>query len=224
MPKSKTLNFFYPLIHILIAVFLLIAFLKAAQNVAQTFMVASMSALTNLQPQPYDYFLELSIHQQEPDKNKIHCYVDYYEHLLEIFPSLWEAYGMLGYCYHYLGDEEKAIKYLNFAINHCPEIFWNYYNLAAIYIEKHRYDEASALLQKARRISPATSLKRFFSSQMIYLPLLVPDEKKAISYAASHFQEGFQVSGMIEDIINHLGNSQKAQEAIKQFQPKLYAF
>ena len=220
--KLKLLLF--PAANILMGGFLLSVFFIAGQNVFQTFRVANIAALNYLQPQPTDYFLELYARQESPDKNKIHCYVDYYEHLLQVFPNLWDAYGILGYCFHYLNDDPQAIKFLKIAIQNYPDFFWNYYNLAAIYINESRYQEASDLLRKALGVPPMTNLKKMFTSPMVYLPLLVIDEEKSIVYTVGHIKQTYRSVFALAKILNQMGDSQEAREVMKKIKLELYAF
>ena len=44
--------------------------------------------------------------------------------------------------------------FLKTAILHYPDYFWNYYNLAAIYINQSRYQEAALVLQKGLKVDP----------------------------------------------------------------------
>ena len=217
----KTL--FSPAINITVAILLSSVFFIAGQNVVQTFAVADMVAISYLQPQPPDYLLGLGIHQTVPDKNKVHCYVDYYEHMLKVFPDVWDVYGMLGYCYHYLNDDTKAIRYFKTAIEHYPNYFWDYYDLAVIYIHESRYKEASALLLNALNIPLLTSFKRMFMSP-IYLSLLGTDQKAAVAYTAKHLEEKYRSSSVLLQILNQTGNDTGAQEALKKSDPELYAF
>lgn len=222
--KKPLKTFLFPAANVLIGIFLLSAFFIAGQNVVQTFSVANITSLGNLQPQPTDYFLELNAHQSTPDKNEIHCYADYYEHMLEVFPNLWDAYGILGYCYHYLNDDPKAIKFLKIAIQNYPDYFWNYYNLAAVYVNESRYQEASDVLQKALNVPPMASLKTMFTSRMVYLPLLDADEKKSLAYTARHLKEMYRSCFVLAQILNQTGNSEEFQEVLRKFKPELYAF
>jgi len=212
-------------INILVAIFLLSLFFIAGQNVVQTFTVANTAALNNLKPEPMDYFWELNIHHAALDRNKIRTYADYYEHLLQVYPFLWDAYGVVGYCYHYLNDDPKAIKFLKIAIQHDPEYFWNYYNLAIIYFNESRYQDTASLLQEAFKISPKVSFYRMFKSEYVYVPLLSgPNEKIVFEDAATHLREVYQSSVVLMQILNQSKNSQEQQEALGRLNPVLYAF
>jgi len=216
--------FLSPISNILVAIFLLSAFFIAGQNIAQTFAVADMTALNILKPQQMDYLWKFNTHQAALNKHKIHFYKDYYGHLLKVFPSLWDAYGVLGYCYHYLDDDTKAIESLKMAIQKDPDYFWNYYDLAAIDINESRYQEASSLLQKALRVDPMTSLKRTFTSQWVYLPLLPPDVKGDFAITASHLQKTLQTCFLLTRLLNQAQDNKAVQGALKKIDLELYAF
>jgi len=210
--------------YILLALFLLCVFFAAGKNVVQTFAVADMAALNNLVPQPMDYLWELNTRREAPDRNKIRIYADYYEHLIHVFPSLWDAYGVLGYCYHYLNDDPKAIKYLTMAIKEHPDNFWNYYNLAAIDINGSRYHEALGTLRTALGLPAISSIKRIFTSQYVYLPLLEPGDKEALGLCAKHLNEMYKSAFVIAQILNQAAVNNEAQEMMRKIKPELYAF
>ncbi len=214
----------FPLANILVALFLSSAFYIAGENVVQTFAVADMAALNNLAPQPADYIWELNTRRAALDRNKIRVYADYYEHLLEVFPGLWDAYSMLGYCYHYLNDDPKAIRFFTAAIKGYPGNFWDHYNLAAIYINESRYQEALVELRGALGLPLISSVKRMFTSQFVYLPLLEPGEKESLAYSVKHLNEMYKSGFVIAQILNQAANNKEAQEMMKRIKPQLYAF
>jgi tetratricopeptide (TPR) repeat protein len=215
---------FFKTLNILLALFLLGLFFIAGQNVIQTFRVADMAALNNLVPQPLSYFRDLNTGRAVLDKDKIRVYADYYEHLIKVFPGLWDAYSMLGYCYHYLNDDPRAIRYLTTAIKGYPDYFWDYYDLAAIYINESRYQEALSALHKALDLPPMTSLKRTFTSQFVFLPLIGTGDKGALSYSAIHLGEAYKSSFIIAQILSRTESSTTARGMMKRIKPELYAF
>ena len=222
--KKLLKDLVFPGANILIGIFLLAIFFIAGQNIAQTFTVANMTALNNLRPNPINYFWELNIRKAPLERNKIRYYTDYYEHLLQVFPSIRDAYGLLGYCYHYLNDDPKAIRFLKMANRYYPDYFWNYYNLAVIYINESRYQEASELLQKALKVDPMTSLKNMFASQMVYWPLLEKGEKKVVVVASLHLKEAYQTSFVLMKILNQTVYQKEMPAIMKRIHPELYAF
>ena len=217
-------SFLFPTANILVALFLLSVFFIAGQNIIQTFAVANMAALNNLRPQPTDYFRELNAHQATLDKNKIRTYADYYEHLLQVFPNLWDVYGILGYCYHYLNDDPKAIRFLKIAVKNYPDFFWNYYNLAAIYINESRFQEAYGVLRKALSMPLGNSLKSMFTSRFVYLPLLEPVDKKTLEDLEKHLYEVYRSTFVIVQVFNQAGNNEEALDVMNKLKLELYAF
>lgn len=205
LPFKKLLKVsLFPAANIFIGIFLLGAFFTAGRNIVQTFRVADMTALAYLRPNPINYFWELNIHHAPLDTNKVRYYADYYEHLLQVFPGLRDAYGLLGYCYHYLNDDPKAIKFLKMGVGFDPDYFFNYYNLAVIYIKGSRYPEASDVLQKALKVDPMTSLKKMLASTWVYLPLLGPNERETFVISAQHTKEAYQLGFFLKQILGQM--------------------
>jgi len=225
MTAEKFLNStFFKAVNILIAFLLLAVFFIAGQNTIETFKVARMSAMSNLVPQDMDYLWELNIHQAPLDRGKIHLVVDYYEQLLKVFPSLWEIDGILGYCYHELNDDPKAIQYLKIAVQNYPNYFWNYYNLAVIYIHESRYEEAADLLQKALTLDPAKSIKNMVSSTYGYWPLLEGHQQEISKASTNHLKDFYHLSGILEILLDRTIGNPQGQEKIKELHLELYAF
>ena len=102
------------------------------------------------------------------DKNLIRSWADYYENLLQVFPEFADAYGILGYCYHYLGNDMKAEAFFKKAIDGKPDYFWYSYDLAILYIKDRHYHESQVLLQKAIQLDPQASLKDLVFSAILY--------------------------------------------------------
>ena len=225
VPFKKLLkDLVFPGANILVGILLTGIFIFAGRNISQTFAVANMTALNYLRPYPIGYLWDLNIHHAQLDKNKIRCFADYYEHLLQAFPSLRDAYGILGYCYHYLNDDPKAINFLKTAIQNDPDYFWNYYNLAVIYINESRYQEATDLLQRALQVNPMTSFKRMAMSSWVYAPLLGSDQKEIVVRSLQHLNETYRLIFIIEQILKHIQDKKEAQEMMKRFHLEIYAF
>lgn len=224
-PSQRSLkSFLFPAVNILAAILLLTGFLIAGQSVAQTFIVAKMTSLNNLKPNQIDYLWELNIRHAPVDPNKIRCFADYYEHLIEVFPEIREAYGVLGYCYHYLNDDPKAIKFLKLAVQNNPDYFWNYYDLSVIYISESRYQEALEWMQKALKVDPKNSFKRMISSPWVYEPLLGTDGKEIYLYTAKHLQAQYQYGFLLEQLLMHMEYGKNAREILSKLHPEIYAF
>ena len=225
MPLFKRLKvFLFPAVNIFLGLFLLSVFYIAGQSVVQTLPVARMSALKYLEPRPLDYFWNLSFRDGNINKSLMRYYADYYEHLLEAYPGVREAYGILGYCYHHLGEDDKAIVYLNKAIAYNPHFIWNYYNLAAININHSRYQDAFDLFQKARSLDIHESLLMELVSPVVYTPLLSAGGRDARQAVQRHLQMCSKVSGEFVQILNQMPTTKNLEQDLKKLKLELYAF
>jgi tetratricopeptide (TPR) repeat protein len=214
----------FKVFNVILAFFLLGIFFVSGQNITQTFKVASMTALVNLKPQPIEYLWQVNNGQAPIETNKIRCYADLYEHMLQVFPDLWEAYSVLGYCYHYLGNDAKAIEYLKTAIAHEPLYAWNYYNLATIYLNEGRYDEALAVYEELQTTIPKDTLRIIFNSQWVYLPLVEVGGKDALALSAQHLKRFYRGSFAIMELLQQRENNKGVDEMLKKIKMELHAF
>jgi tetratricopeptide (TPR) repeat protein len=222
--KKPLKTFLFPAANILLFIFLLTAFFMAGQNVLEVFPAAPMAALNYLQPQPLDYLWELNNYEAPMDINKIRYYKDYFEHLIQVFPSLRDAYGLIGYCYHYLGDDTQAIDDLQKAIAANPIYTWNYYNLALIYIDQYRYREASSLLEKLQLLDAQKSIKRMFASKYVYEPLLGNNDQDALAPVVQHLKISYRVSFVLANALDQMPVREDARAAVKRMKLELHAF
>lgn len=98
---------------------------------------------------PLNYFHALTRGEAPVDEAKLRRYVRYYRTVLEVLPDDDAARGMLGYCYYYLGDKDRAIRHLEMAVSDNKYYFWFDYTLALLYYQKGEYARAAELLQAA---------------------------------------------------------------------------
>lgn len=213
-----------PVTNILIGLCLITGFYAAGRSIVETYPVARVASLTNFAPASWDYFWKLNIQNAPMDKKRVLYYTDYYEHLLAVYPSLRDAYGVLGCCYHYLGDDNKAVLYLKKAIAFNPSFSWNYYNLAVLYIYQSRYREAGPLLLQLLQVEPQKSLQMMFASPYVYAPLLAAGGKDALAGAARHLNLSYKVSYDLLQFISPLADRDKAGAVLKKMQLELYVF
>ncbi len=98
--------------------------------------------------------------------------VFFYNKLNEYIPSLHaevfypDSYAMLGYCYYYLGDIDKAEYYYKKAIKLNPVYIWFYHNLGIIYFHKGEYEKASNMFKHAIDTIPEINMKVISSSRI----------------------------------------------------------
>ena len=209
-----------------VTIFLLYSFFITAKFVVQDFTYANMSALNYLKPHPIGYLWDLTFLADNPvvDKNKIRCYLDYYEELLKLFPCLWEDYGVLGYCYFYLGEQDKAIEFLKRGITLSPHCFVNYYNLAMIYIQQSHYHQAADLLHRGLNEPAVKTLTFLTNSQMVYLPLVEAHLKSESGLLAQHIYQIYQSAFFMEEKLNQIDGNDVLKQLVNKIASRLYAF
>src|SRR5689334_11657915 len=99
----------FQIANILLSLSLIIFFIVQAYGIVKTFPTAQMSGLVRLRPTPMNYFWDLNVSNVSVNQDQIHYYTYYYEELHKLLPNVTDVYGILGYCYHYLGDDSKAV-------------------------------------------------------------------------------------------------------------------
>jgi tetratricopeptide (TPR) repeat protein len=88
----------------------------------------------------------------EADRSKpesLNEYLAYYRLINEYFPELSDAYGMLGYCYFYLGELEKSREAFLKARELNKQYFWFSYDLGMVNLKLNKLDEAKMSLNEA---------------------------------------------------------------------------
>ncbi len=96
--------------------------------------------------------------EKSPDKltsEGLNEFLDYYEHVIQYMPKWAGAYGMLGFCHYYLGDQEKAISFYKKAIDVEPRFFWSYFNIGVMHFKNGNYEKSVGAFENAmERNSP----------------------------------------------------------------------
>jgi tetratricopeptide (TPR) repeat protein len=93
------------------------------------------------------------------DKEKLGPYIRYYEKVLEYSPRIAEASILLGSCYYYAGDKEKAVLFYEEAVQKAPRFFWPTYNLGVIYFKDGLFEKAVESFLSALSVQPDVSRK-----------------------------------------------------------------
>jgi tetratricopeptide (TPR) repeat protein len=147
----------------------------------------------NRQMPDFQYLAQIARAPGRFDPVRMKDYVRYYQRVVEYFPSMGEAWGMLGFCYHfYDGKTQQAIEAYEKAIQCNPRFFWFYYNLGSLHYQQGDYAKAVRMLEAAIKQDFAQSAKFILSSQYIYrqtrnaLSLNHPRDLKA------QFQRGYE--------------------------------
>jgi tetratricopeptide (TPR) repeat protein len=217
-------NFLFPAANILLSIFLLIVFWKAGRGILETYPIAQQSALGHLQPQPLTYMWDMNINNAAIDTNMINEYKDYYSYLLKIDPSQKDAYTILGYCYHYLGNDTKAIAYFKKAILNNPDYSWNYYDLMIIYFTQSRFEECYVMLKNLQQVNPQKSLRVMFTSQEIFLPLLGAGDKDAMLNSIAHLKLSYTISSFIMHELIKVKSGGQLESSVTNMKLNIYVF
>ena len=126
--------------------------------------------LTNLDYQSFAYLAQTP--PQNLTQEKLKDYVYFYKNLNGYLPEKSDALEILGYCYYYSGETDKALRAYQKTIRLNANSFEAHYNLAIIYYQKGDYDKARELLEKALAIAPEKALHNIRSSKIVYQSIL----------------------------------------------------
>lgn len=85
-------------------------------------------------------------------------YLAYYLKTGEMYPNLKEIYPFVGFFYAKGEQYTSAIEAYETAIQHNPQYFWSYYNLAVLYRRNGELRKSNALIQRALELKPQVTL------------------------------------------------------------------
>jgi len=207
--------------NVLIGLLLIISFLIGINHILQTVRPARFFSMGALKPQPMDYIWKINIRHAPVDKNLIRYYADYYENLLQVFPQSADAHGVLGFCYHYLGDDQKAKESFKKAIQGDPDYFWYYYDLAILNINDHDYHASLELLLNAIQLKPQTNIQVLAASSIL-VPLL-PSASPLNDFVV-HLNQGYEQGLFLLKILNSALPEGRMEDVFKQMKLELYVF
>jgi len=131
-----------------------------------------LTTLNRLRPN-FDYLVSAMTEEKDIDRKRIEKYLFYFKSILDVVGPRADVYGLLGYCYGLLGENQKAIEFYQKAEALNPRFFWFHYNLATLYFRENRYKEA---LGEARlSLQQGTiddNLNFIYKSYRVYLPII----------------------------------------------------
>src|SRR3989338_9562781 len=84
---------------------------------------AMVVTLNHLIPS-FDGIVELMENRGRANGERLKEYINYYQQIVEYIPQNADAYGMLGFCYYYLGKHEEALASYKKAAQFNPHSFW----------------------------------------------------------------------------------------------------
>ena len=129
-----------------------------------------LKALNRVVPESME---DLVVFSEDPRAEKaavVGKYMLYFKTAVKILPKAASAHGMLGYCFYYQGDKDKALRYYRKAVALEPDFFWFYYDLGVMYLDRGMCRQAALVLEKAVAASPENTL-RFMHASKIYITL-----------------------------------------------------
>lgn len=214
-------NLLFQAANALIGLLLIIIFSVGINHILQTIRPARFFSMGALKPQPMDYIWKINIQHAPVDKNLIRYYADYYENFLQVFPQSADAHGMLGFCYHYLGNDQKAKESFKRAILGDPDYFWYYYDLAILNINDHDYPASLELLLHAIQLKPQTYIQVLAASSAL-VPLL--PSPPPLHDLIVHLDQGYKQSFLLLKILDPALPKGRREDILKQMTLELYVF
>lgn len=143
-------------------------------------------------PISYRHLVGLSENFEKCDPIELRRYIHYYKFLAVSMPSRHEAYGMLGFCYYYLGKERQAVAFYQKAKALNKDYFWYYYNLGFISYKNGDYKQAEKFLKIALEKNAQAVIKTVFSSK-VYVDIL-RDVKDPENVIKGHYKGACQAA------------------------------
>jgi tetratricopeptide (TPR) repeat protein len=116
----------------------------------------------------YKYLLDMQRLGLVPHRHVLAEFEEYFKLVTDSYPDQSDAYGMLGYCQYYLGEEDKAIQSYVSAIKINPDFMADDYNLAVIYYGQGEYAKAILFAKKALEVSLSAQVQSIVASNRIY--------------------------------------------------------
>jgi len=152
-------------------IFVLFKFNSIFFDIKKELPKTRLAILNNSKPYSFEYLINVN-NINKKDMNKLKRYIKYYEKIIEFIPKQAEAYGLAGFCYFQLGQDNKAMSFYKKAIDINPNFFWYHYNLGVIYLKNNKYNDGLKLFEKALKLNPQNTLSFILRSKMLYSPIV----------------------------------------------------
>lgn len=117
----------------------------------KTYLNAKYIELSERMPS-LEYLVKFMFGVDRAHPESLRDYLPYYQLIINYFPDTSEAYGMLGYCYFYLGEINKSEEMFFKARALNKDYFWYSFNLGIIHAKLNHIKEADLYFQEAREM------------------------------------------------------------------------
>lgn len=185
----------------------------------ETYFRAKMTELNLKKPSP-EYLVKFIFDVDRQSPGALNDYIKFYELVSKYFPDTGEAYGLIGYCYFYSGEYQKAKEFFIQANQLMPDHFWFIFNLVMVSLKMNNVEEAKVYLQSADQLNYNAFEKTLqsISESIIYQDVLSRVEGASVDYLRNNLVQGYQTMDQMKK------NSQRLSEFIKQNNIELRLF
>lgn len=125
---------------------------------------AKINLINFYMPKSFEPFLEIA--QGNPNTAFTSDYTNYFESIIDVFPTQSDAYLALAICRYYNQNTPQAIDLLQKSVLIDPNAFWSLYNLGLLLYKQQQYSQAAVILQKAISITPEQAMRSMIHSKV----------------------------------------------------------
>ncbi len=149
----------------------------------------------NRQMPDFEILGKVALNQVRYKEHLLDAYKRYYQRVVEYMPGVPEAWGLLGYVYHFDPDHlADAIDSYQKAIYLNPHFFWFYHNIGLLYYGQGNYEKAAGAFESALQQDFGVSSKFIASSRYVYKQVLSEYFKFSKTTLQDQFQKGYNNS------------------------------
>lgn len=165
----------------------------------KTYLRAKMTELNLKKPAP-EYLIKFVFGVDRQSPGSLSDYIKFYELISKYFPDTAEAYGMIGYCYFYLGEYQKAEEFFIQANKLMSDHFWFVFNLVMVNLKMNNIEEAKFYLQAVNQWHDDNFEKTLkdISTSMIYQDLLSKVDGASLNYLRNNLVQGYHTIDQIK--------------------------
>ncbi len=178
--KRLIANVIRCIVSLLLLVILCIAIVRSYAGIKASIIACKIARVNMLVPDSIHNLIDVSEGKDKVNKKEFMDYIAYYHQLQKLDSTRAETYGILGFCYYWLGRKKGAEDNFLRAIELNPNFFWYYYNLGIIYFQQGKYESAVKMFDRALTLSPGLSLMYIRSPKTLHRSILKTDKNFAL--------------------------------------------